>query len=1430
MPTPTQQGPTRQKGILAEGGGFALYAAWLAVLWEGCVVVPLSAETPIERLGSIVKDAAVMEVLVVDERGMAAGMRLSANGSCSAVSILDVRPLEASASPTTGSGEQGMTKDEAEGTGVCQHAYLYYTSGSSGDPKGVLSGHAPMMNRLRWMWRQYPYAEKEICCQRVDHVFIDFVAEVFGPLSCGVPVLVVPYSVRRNPILMRDFICNHRVTRITLVPTLARLIVEAANTTAPARGALRSSQQTPCDGVDTITGFCFDSIRIWFLSGESLPWSFARGLAKVSLPTARLVNLYGSTEMAADVTFYNRSCAAILTGTRGCTIGEQNRKNEGALSYPIGRPITHCGLELMEVTDLERAGVTHDGPPVTLHKIEPTTHGRVGMVYIYGAALASRYWGKPAATAEHFPSYTWDSTSSSYHLTTCASTIPQAPEMAPNLTVVDQEPERAGKKSRRRDQRAVRLFRTGDLASFEPNETAGGDNGGEGWDLVYRGRLDQQIKIHGRRLDLGEVETCLLRVRGVTVATAAVVCTEDDGCGQDGWENPLGSVGNSVVGVVVSPKDVQEAVILTECRRSLPSFAVPQVVVITTAIPTLPGSGKVDRRKVRRMLLDELYHRHCSNEAANQADGTAIPTQVSTHQAGAGTEGGNIEETVLLIMAAMESAFKSHGEKEVDEREYATRRDPDTHFFAETGLSSVQAVVLLHELRHKLVACGRDHGPYGRQTVSLIDLYSHPTARSLAQWLVCAPLSASTESKGGQGRDPTVTCQETTHNTVNASKRFAGDSTSDEKCSIHESLFSGVTVRPMSADLWAETSALVSSAFLNTEPLLAARFKRCRTLVGPVGAAVTRRCYLRIQSRGLRSVLRNGGRVLTATSDRTGQVVGFTVGMELVESVQGSGFLASATDDRLTEDRAWTRPRSTDDALRAKQTPWLFCTGWLLGIPLRPLLRPVSDIIRELLTTYRRDRGWAYAPGDIMYISETGCRLDPKGKSAATPNRHGRKRNELMMDGDTSDGADDDDGIDGGGEVPAAILAELLERRLIREATAVGFIRALTICTNSVTAHVAREIGFKEVARISPVQTYHSPRRTATFPRWLCFPRMDVEEPPPRRVSNPQTERRPGPFARVAQEHAHVVLFEKVLAPTVPLGLLLDLRGGVADRSDGHGKHSIANCPSSTAVSNPTDPSEYTGVRVATTEHELWKIVPVGRISWGHRCEMLTMLANSLPFLASSGRAVEYMTEEVEQRQAAFVLLAASLTTGKNEVGQAAEGAAAATTRGAVEPREPQFDVLNGSLPAAPTWTVAACMSWRLGRGAREPEQNEEWASADDPMPSKERTGRGERGSSGPSASTSCRELLILAVGRRWRYRGVGASLVHHLLADSRRKGHSFVYVRSVLEAVGFYERLGFRRVESDSSEGKLCVAEFAPPTDGECGMVYDISRCFSHV
>ena len=170
------------------------------------------------------------------------------------------------------------------------------------------------------------------------------------------------------------------------------------------------------------------------------------------------------------------------------------------------------------------------------------------------------------------------------------------------------------------------------------------------------------------------------------------VSTIDADRRQDGFEGEtLGSVENYATGVVVSRQDVEEMVV-AECRRSLPSFAAPQLVVVTRAIPTLPGSGKVDHRKARQMIIDNFYDIRNSGNTTSLADDTATCTLASPRQGEASVEKDNVDEIVNLIMAAIESTFKSQGDKEGETRGGAPNRlTEDTIFFAEVGLSSVQA-------------------------------------------------------------------------------------------------------------------------------------------------------------------------------------------------------------------------------------------------------------------------------------------------------------------------------------------------------------------------------------------------------------------------------------------------------------------------------------------------------------------------------------------------------------------------------------------------------------------------------------------------------------------------------------------------------------------------------------------------------------------
>src|SRR5437016_1534876 len=108
-------------------------------------------------------------------------------------------------------------------------AYIMYTSGSTGRPKGVIGTHRATVNRLSWMWRQYPFQPEEICCQKTSLSFVDSVWEIFGPLLAGVPIAIFSEDTVKHVDTLIEALAANCVTRIVLVPSLLRAILSSAN-------------------------------------------------------------------------------------------------------------------------------------------------------------------------------------------------------------------------------------------------------------------------------------------------------------------------------------------------------------------------------------------------------------------------------------------------------------------------------------------------------------------------------------------------------------------------------------------------------------------------------------------------------------------------------------------------------------------------------------------------------------------------------------------------------------------------------------------------------------------------------------------------------------------------------------------------------------------------------------------------------------------------------------------------------------------------------------------------------------------------------------------------------------------------------------------------------------------------------------------------
>ncbi len=159
-------------------------------------------------------------------------------------------------------------------------------------------------------------------------------------------------------------------------------------------------------------------------------------------------------------------------------------------------------------------------------QLEPVADGTTGELVFGGACLARGYWNQPELTAQRFPHH-------------------------PTLG---------------------RIYRTGDSAQREPDGT-----------LIYFGRLDDQVKLRGYRVELGAIESALAACDGVREAACTV---QND----DGRQMLVAFIVPEVMVPVPSTEELQAAL-----RATLPPYMVPAQIAPIGALPTSIG-GKLDRR------------------------------------------------------------------------------------------------------------------------------------------------------------------------------------------------------------------------------------------------------------------------------------------------------------------------------------------------------------------------------------------------------------------------------------------------------------------------------------------------------------------------------------------------------------------------------------------------------------------------------------------------------------------------------------------------------------------------------------------------------------------------------------------------------------------------------------------------------------------
>ncbi|MET1077653.1 MAG: amino acid adenylation domain-containing protein [Pseudomonas sp.] len=309
----------------------------LAVLKAGGAYVPLDPEYPLQRLRHMLLDSAPRVLLTHGAARAAVAAALDA--ARWPVTLLD---LEQDASRWAHAATDDLAP-AAIGLTPAHLAYVLYTSGSTGVPKGVMVEHRALVNLVQWTSELCPLGDQGRVLQKTPCSFDASVWEFFWPLASGAELVLARPDGHRDPGYLIQEIRARDIRVIQFVPVMLQLF-------------LQHDEVLQCRSLTEV-----------FCGGGELTPALVR-LFRERLPWARLHNVYGPTEATVDSTVWTLEPGAPVP----------------AAVIPIGRPIANARVYLLDDQDL------------------PVPIGVTGHLHIGGAGVARGYLNLPALSAERF--------------------------------------------------------------------------------------------------------------------------------------------------------------------------------------------------------------------------------------------------------------------------------------------------------------------------------------------------------------------------------------------------------------------------------------------------------------------------------------------------------------------------------------------------------------------------------------------------------------------------------------------------------------------------------------------------------------------------------------------------------------------------------------------------------------------------------------------------------------------------------------------------------------------------------------------------------------------------------------------------------------------------------------------------------------------
>ena len=451
--------------------------ALLAILKTGAAYVPLDPEYPRKRIEFMLSDSSAKLLITTSEH--------AGKFTASVPEILIDREQENLLHYSSANPDRAIN-----GTDL---AYIIYTSGSSGQPKGTQIEHGSLVNFLNSM-QKAPGMTSDDRLLAVTTISFDIAGlEFYLPLITGASLIIADNEAIKDGRILNGLIRSEQITIMQATPSTWRMMIEG--------------------GWDTPS-----NIKI-LCGGEALPRDLADKLLVLG---NELWNMYGPTE------------TTIWSAIK--------RLEPGNGSITIGHPIDNTRIYILDSS------------------LKPVMPGIAGEIYIAGDGLARGYLNQPELTAGSFIG----------------------------------DPFSRNKQDK--------IYRTGDLGKFSSQ--------GE---IIYLGRIDNQIKLRGHRIELGAIEYCLNSQSNIK---ESVVIMREDRPGDQRLvsyivpdentkysENPSWHGESDMIydyirnpytsNITLSGEQSSEWI--KQLEDVLPAYMIPNEFVIVKKIPLLPN-GKIDRK------------------------------------------------------------------------------------------------------------------------------------------------------------------------------------------------------------------------------------------------------------------------------------------------------------------------------------------------------------------------------------------------------------------------------------------------------------------------------------------------------------------------------------------------------------------------------------------------------------------------------------------------------------------------------------------------------------------------------------------------------------------------------------------------------------------------------------------------------------------